>query len=67
LFDYIRIEGSGDLFRKLAAGSPDKAPARGEFKRPAGKGRKERRKRIVFDTREATILLKTKDLVFEKG
>jgi hypothetical protein len=48
LFDYIRIEGSADLFRKLAAGSPDKAAPRGEFERPAGKGRKERRKKIVF-------------------
>jgi hypothetical protein len=52
--------------RSLAAGSSDKAAHREEIERPAGKGRREKGKKIVFYTSEATILLKTKGWSFEK-
>ena len=41
--------------------------ASAEIERPAGKGRQEKRKKIVFYTTEATNLLKTKIEAFGKG
>jgi hypothetical protein len=51
----------------LAAGSSDKAAHQGKSKGPPEREGRRNEKNIVFDTSEATILLKIKVESFEKG